>query len=42
MGDYYGDENNISYPCASWAPILGFGGCAFAVVFASELFFLVI
>jgi hypothetical protein len=43
MGDYYqdayygGDENNISYPCASWAPILGFMGMAGAVVFASEL-----
>jgi len=35
MADYYGDENNISYPCASWAPILGFGGCAFAVCFAN-------
>jgi V-type H+-transporting ATPase proteolipid subunit len=35
MADYFGDENNISYPCAKWAPILGFGGCAFAVVFAN-------
>jgi len=35
MADYYGDEGNISYPCASWAPVLGFGGCAFAVVFAN-------
>lgn len=35
MADYFGDENNISFPCAKWAPILGFGGCAFAVVFAN-------
>jgi len=35
MGDFVGDENNISYPCTSWAPILGFGGCAFAVVLAN-------
>jgi len=34
MGDYY-NEANISLPCASWAPILGFGGCAFAVVFSN-------
>jgi len=34
MGDNNGDEN-ISFPCAKWAPILGFGGCAFAVVFAN-------
>uniref|UniRef100_A0A7S4I5C6 V-type proton ATPase proteolipid subunit n=1 Tax=Odontella aurita TaxID=265563 RepID=A0A7S4I5C6_9STRA len=33
-GDYY-NEGNVSYLCASWAPILGFGGCAFAVVFAN-------
>lgn len=37
MGDenYY-NEGNISYPCASWAPILGFLGCASAIVFASK------
>jgi hypothetical protein len=35
MGDYY-NEGNVSVPCASWAPIVGFMGCAFAVVFASE------
>lgn len=35
MGDYAGDELNISYPCPSWAPLLGFGGCVFAVVFAN-------
>lgn len=33
-GDYY-NEGNISYPCASWAPALGFFGCAFAVVLAN-------
>ena len=30
------DEANISVPCPSWAPVLGFMGCTFAVVFASE------
>mmetsp|Transcript_14283 Transcript_14283/g.20944 ORF Transcript_14283/g.20944 Transcript_14283/m.20944 type:complete len:200 (-) Transcript_14283:168-767(-) len=30
-----GDELNESYPCTSWAPVLGFGGCVFAVVFAN-------
>lgn len=36
MGDNYYNEGNISYPCASWAPVVGFMGCAMAVVFASE------
>jgi hypothetical protein len=35
MGDYYYDLNNYSL-CPSWAPVLGFGGCVAAVVFASE------
>jgi|Transcript_25232 V-type H+-transporting ATPase proteolipid subunit len=35
MGDNYYEAGNISYPCASWAPILGFSGCVFAVVFAN-------
>mmetsp|Transcript_24664 Transcript_24664/g.36170 ORF Transcript_24664/g.36170 Transcript_24664/m.36170 type:complete len:195 (+) Transcript_24664:97-681(+) len=30
-----GDAANESYPCPNWAPILGFGGCAVAVVFAN-------
>ena len=30
------DEENFSYVCAPWAPILGFMGCASAIVFASE------
>jgi len=33
--DYYYNEANISYPCAAWAPGLGFFGCAAAVVFAN-------
>uniref|UniRef100_A0A7S2ULB3 V-type proton ATPase proteolipid subunit n=1 Tax=Attheya septentrionalis TaxID=420275 RepID=A0A7S2ULB3_9STRA len=33
-GDYY-EEGNISYPCAAWAPLLGFAGCTVAVVFAN-------
>mmetsp|Transcript_17517 Transcript_17517/g.20276 ORF Transcript_17517/g.20276 Transcript_17517/m.20276 type:complete len:81 (-) Transcript_17517:3-245(-) len=39
MGDYYYDEdeyglNNV-YLCPKWAPVLGFGGCVAAVVFAN-------
>ena len=30
------DEENFSYVCAPWAPVLGFMGCASAIVFASE------
>ena len=33
--EYYND-GNISYTCVSWAPVVGFAGVAFAVVFASE------
>jgi hypothetical protein len=36
--NYY-NEGNVSYPCASWAPAVGFTGCVFAVVFASEFLF---
>jgi hypothetical protein len=35
LDDYY-NEGNISYTCTSWAPVVGFAGIAFAVVFASE------
>jgi len=38
MGDnnnYY-NEGNMSYVCTAWAPILGFGGIAASVVFASK------
>lgn len=35
MAEYY-EPGNVSVACASWAPVLGFMGCAFAVVFASE------
>ena len=31
------DEENFSYVCAPWAPVLGFMGCASAIIFASEL-----
>jgi len=31
----YYEPGNVSSPCPSWAPILGFLGCAFAVVFAN-------
>eukprot|EP00568_Trieres_chinensis_P004942 CAMPEP_0183294464 /NCGR_PEP_ID=MMETSP0160_2-20130417/2800_1 /TAXON_ID=2839 ORGANISM="Odontella Sinensis, Strain Grunow 1884" /NCGR_SAMPLE_ID=MMETSP0160_2 /ASSEMBLY_ACC=CAM_ASM_000250 /LENGTH=201 /DNA_ID=CAMNT_0025455799 /DNA_START=125 /DNA_END=730 /DNA_ORIENTATION=+ len=34
MADYY-DASNISYPCPSWAPVLGFAGCMCAVIFAN-------
>ena len=37
MGDDYYNEGNVSVPCASWAPAVGFMGCVFAVVFSSEL-----
>ena len=30
------DEENFSYVCAPWAPVLGFMGCASAIIFASE------
>ena len=32
----YYNEANVSVACASWAPVVGFTGCAMAVVFASE------
>jgi len=32
---YDEDEANMSYLCTSWAPVLGFMGCAGAVVFAN-------
>jgi hypothetical protein len=35
LDDYY-NEGNTSYTCAAWAPVVGFAGVAFAVVFASE------
>ena len=35
-GDNYYNEGNLSYVCASWAPILGFAGIASAVTFASK------
>jgi len=38
MGEenYYGFNNQNDYPiCAPWAPIIGFMGCATAVVFAN-------
>jgi len=40
MGDeqeeiYY--DVNVSYPCPSWAPILGFTGIVCSVAFASTL-----
>ena len=34
-GGYQGEEN-VSYTCPSWAPIVGFTGIACAVVFASK------
>lgn len=33
--DNYGAGDNTSVICPSWAPVLGFGGCAVAVVFAN-------
>ena len=39
MGDeYYYDENqnNISYQCPNWAPVLSFTGISMAVAFASK------
>jgi hypothetical protein len=39
MGDDYYNEGNVSVPCASWAPAVGFMGCVFAVVFSSEFEF---
>jgi len=33
-GGYYNDAN-ISYSCPSWAPMLGFAGCASAVILAN-------
>mmetsp|Transcript_23109 Transcript_23109/g.35420 ORF Transcript_23109/g.35420 Transcript_23109/m.35420 type:complete len:203 (+) Transcript_23109:133-741(+) len=35
MADNDYNEANVSYPCASWAPILGFVGCTFAVVLSN-------
>jgi hypothetical protein len=34
--DYDADLLNVSSLCPIWAPVLGFGGCVAAVVFASE------
>ncbi|KAI2489230.1 V-type proton ATPase [Fragilaria crotonensis] len=31
----YYNEGNVSVACASWAPVVGFLGCAMAVVFAN-------
>lgn len=36
LDEYYGDDANNSVICPSWAPIVGFTGITFAVVFASE------
>ena len=33
--DYY-NEGNVSVICASWAPVVGFMGCAAAVILSSE------
>jgi hypothetical protein len=30
------DYSDESYTCPVWAPLLGFGGCAFAVALSSE------
>mmetsp|Transcript_12866 Transcript_12866/g.16805 ORF Transcript_12866/g.16805 Transcript_12866/m.16805 type:complete len:204 (+) Transcript_12866:95-706(+) len=35
MGDNNYSDNALSYLCADWAPVLGFMGCASAVVFAN-------
>ena len=31
----YYDDGNVSYGCPSWAPMLGFMGCASAVILAN-------
>lgn len=37
QGDYYYNDLNSYSLCPSWAPLLGFGGCAAAVCLASKL-----
>lgn len=38
LDEFAYDEENVSYTCPSWAPIVGFTGIACAVVFASKLY----